>query len=112
MNMTKSQIIHYINIILIVGTGLLAFFLISDLFEFIIHPEGYSPLIGEGSNFGCQYQSVTNYMIFSATGAISMMIAFVSGFFFEDERKSIPARICFIIVSYALIELLSAIMCP
>ncbi len=110
--MTKAKIIHSINIILIVGTGLLALLSISDLLEFIIHPEGYSRLIGEGSSFGCHYQTATNYIIFSVAGTISMIIAFVSGFSFEDERKSIFARIFFIIAAYAVELILSAIMCP
>jgi len=112
LNINKSKILHYMNIAFAVYTGILAFLLTWELFDIMTSPESYYPIISEGSTFGCPYQSVTNYRIFSVTGSILMIIAFVSGFFFEDERKSIPARICFIIVSYALIELLSAIMCP
>lgn len=100
------------NIALAVYTGILAFLLTWELFDIMTSPESYYPIISEGSTFGCPYQSVTNYRIFSVTGSISMIIAFVSGFFFKDERKAILARICFALASYALEFSLAAIMCP
>ena len=112
MNINKSKFLHYINITLAVYTCILAFLLTWDLIDIMTSPESYYPIISEGSTFGCPYQSVTNYRIFSVTGSISMIIAFISGFFFRDEQKSILARVIFTFASYALEFLLAAIMCP
>jgi len=111
LNTNKSKFFHYINIILAVFTGILAFGLTCDLIIIMTRTEPYS-IIHEGSRFGCNYQSLENYKIFSISGSASMIIAFISGFFFKDELKAIFARLFFVIAAYAIKFILNTTLCP
>ncbi len=95
--MNKEQLYKYTNIVLALGTGLLAVCLVWDLLDFVI--VGHHPMIRSNSIFGCIYKSAKNYMLFSTVRAAAMSAAFGSGFFFKnDMRKAILARSCFFVL--------------
>ncbi|PKN86709.1 MAG: hypothetical protein CVU51_06755 [Deltaproteobacteria bacterium HGW-Deltaproteobacteria-1] len=112
MNTNKSKIIfRYINIAIAILTGILALVLAWDFIDFIKNQEGYYRLFGKGTSLGCNYQSAKNYMIFAATGTISMLVAFTIGFFFKDNRWAICARLCCVALVYVIEYILSVQLC-
>ncbi len=112
MNTNKSKIIfRYINIVIAILTGILTLVLAYDLIDFITNPEGYDKLFNMGTSLGCNYQSAKNYMIFAATGTISMIVAFTIGFFFKDNRWAICTRLCCVVLVYVIEYILSVQLC-
>ena len=109
---TKSKsILRYVNIVFAVLTGILTVMLAWDFIDFIKNPEGYYRLFGKGTSLGCNYQSAIHYMIFAATGTISMLVAFIIGFFFKDSRWAICARLCCVTFVYIIEYILSVQLC-
>jgi hypothetical protein len=112
LNTNKSKIIfRYINIVIAVLTGILALVLAFDLIDFIANPEGYDKLFNMGTSLGCNYQSAENYRNFAMIRTVSMTVAFIAGFFFKDNRWAICARLCFVIIVYALEYMLTVKLC-
>ncbi|MHB8138493.1 MAG: hypothetical protein ACYDGO_08925 [Smithellaceae bacterium] len=112
MNINKSKrIFRFINVFIAVFTGILAFILFWDLFDFITNPEGYDKLFNIGTSLGCNYQSAANYRNFAMTRTVSMTIAFIAGFFFKDNRWAICARLCCVALVYILEYILAVKLC-
>lgn len=109
-NRTKS-IFQYLNIFLAVITGILVLVLAGDLIDFMKNPDGYYRLFDKGTGLGCNYQSAKHYMIFAMTGTISMLVAFIIGFFFKDNRFAICTRLCCVAFVYILEYILAVQLC-
>ena len=102
---------RYINIAIAVLTGILVLVLAGDFIDFIKNPEGYYRLFGQGTSLGCAYQSANHYLIFALAGTISMLVAFIIGFFFKDDRLAICTRLCCIAFVYIIEYILSIQLC-
>ena len=112
MNTSRfNKVLKWVDILLLVATGELFIILTWDIISFMSNSQEYAHLIGTGSLFGCNYQSVNSYLLVAIVSTIITGVAFGIGFVFKTRVWSIYSRVMTISLMYITNYVITRFFC-